>query len=96
MKWLSSLTVTQRLTGPNPVRTADDKIIKDMILLRQKTYSKGSVLKRYKLVLPKHDAIDAKMMMEEHYRRGGTKEADRFVELYHKLTKPHKYIQKVK
>lgn len=61
-----------------------------MIIKRQKTYS------RYKIVLPKHDMFDARAMMEKHIRQGGEKEGKRFVELYHKLTKPHKLIQKVK
>lgn len=72
-----------------------------MILKRkQKTYSGIQIARigKYKISIPKHDLIDAKLALEKHIARGGEKEGKRFMSLYKNLAgnKPHKFIQKIK
>lgn len=57
-----------------------------MILLRQKLYS------GFRFIKPKHSLGDVRLMLDRHITNGGKAEGDRFVKLYHKLTKPHKFI----
>lgn len=67
---------------------------------KQKTYSGIQIAKigKYKISIPKHDLIDAKIALEKHIARGGEAEGKRFMSLYRKLAgnKPHKFIQKIK
>ncbi len=71
-----------------------------IIKRKQKTYSGIQVAKigKYKISIPKHDLIDAKIALEKHIARGGEAEGKRFMSLYRELAgnKPHKFIQKIK
>lgn len=71
-----------------------------IIKRKQKTYSGIQVAKigKYKISIPKHDLVDAKLAYEKHIIRGGEKEGKRFMSLYRELAgnKPHKFIQKIK
>lgn len=68
-----------------------------IIKRKQKTYS-GIQVGKYKISIPKHDLVDAKIALEKHIARGGEVEGKRFMSLYRELAgnKPHKFIQKIK
>ena len=71
-----------------------------MVIKRQKTYSilskAANKAKDYTIKVRKHDIFDAKLALEKHRMRGGEAEAERFLNLYHKLTKPQPFFRIVK